>query len=194
MIGYANGHSRGRSIIEVPSALRRALNARTARQRDSSHAELMALLEYEVVNEQRGATPFRDAIVALRAVDNAHWSTSSINGRLRCSRVWALIYGPKIGAMIFLSALIAGIVSGLQTSYPAPSSQPSTPDQPPPPPPPFLPSGRSSTLCCTLHTLFITPLVRWIALAIFVPPVGIVLGANLLIMGLSGSIAMSGRG
>jgi hypothetical protein len=106
MIGPANG----RSIIEVPSALRRALNARTSRQRESSHAELMALLEYEVINEGGGGeTPFRDALVALRAVDEAHWSKGLV-GRLRCARVWTLIYGPKIGALVFVSALIAGIV------------------------------------------------------------------------------------
>jgi len=109
----ASSNSGGQSILSnVPPALRRAMAARTTQQREASHAELMALLEAEVVDEQiQAERPFTDSMAALRAVDSGHWSSKSFWGRARTARVWTRIYGPKIGALLFLTTLLAGVVS-----------------------------------------------------------------------------------
>jgi hypothetical protein len=108
----ASSNSGGQSILSnVPPALRRAMAARTTQQREASHAELMALLEAEVVDEQiQTERPFTDSMAALRAVDSGHWN-KSFWGRARTARVWIRIYGPKIGALLFLTTLLAGVVS-----------------------------------------------------------------------------------
>ena len=110
MIASSNG-GQSNILSNVPPALRRAMAARTQQQREASHAELMSLLESEVVDEQAtNEHPFNDSMISLRAVDSSHWN-QSFWGRVRTARVWTRIYGPKIGALLFLTTLVAGVVS-----------------------------------------------------------------------------------
>ena len=103
---------------DIPPALLRALAARTSHQRDQSHAELMSLLEAEVVDETRSTTqtPFEDSMAALRAIDSRHWNKGTFLGRARTARVWTRCYGPKIGAILLMGILISGVVSDLWKS------------------------------------------------------------------------------